>query len=273
MSPKAYTDPVAKLLTFGMCQNADPENWADYVTQFGFTEADIPELIRLATDSQFNEGDSESAEVWAPAHAWRVLAQLKAEAAIDPLLTLFELDDDWVHEEMPDVYARLGAASAEPLIRYLGDDSHDAWARILAADCLRQVASAHPECRDVCVAALTRNLENFQENDANLNATLIHNLVELRAAEAAPTIERVFTSGAEVDEFLTGSWASIQVDLGLKKPENFTPEELKPKLPPQLGELRKMLDLLDASTRKPKGFGGAGNKPGKSAKTKKKKKR
>jgi hypothetical protein len=48
----------------------------------------VPELIRMALDEDLHWADTESAEVWAPLHAWRTLAQLRAEAAVEPLIGL-----------------------------------------------------------------------------------------------------------------------------------------------------------------------------------------
>ncbi|MBD1862704.1 MULTISPECIES: hypothetical protein [Trichocoleus] len=55
--------------------------------------------------------ESEGLEIWAPIHAWRSLGQLRAEAAIEPLLSLLHRMDDegneWIGEELPEVLACL----------------------------------------------------------------------------------------------------------------------------------------------------------------------
>ena len=48
----------------------------------------IPELIKMATDEELNQGDSDSQVVWSPVHAWRALGQLKASEALEHLLGL-----------------------------------------------------------------------------------------------------------------------------------------------------------------------------------------
>lgn len=77
----SYPPPVDKLLTYGDCRNF--RDWPDYLA-LGFTHEHVDDLIRMGTSEELNWADSDSPEVWAPIHAWRVLGQLKAEAAITP---------------------------------------------------------------------------------------------------------------------------------------------------------------------------------------------
>ena len=74
MKPTGYTEPVSQLLSYG---ETDWDEWDDY-TAFGFTSEHIPELIRLATDRHLLVDDVEEAAMWAPMHAWRILAQMDA---------------------------------------------------------------------------------------------------------------------------------------------------------------------------------------------------
>lgn len=256
MSIADYTGNVAKLLTFGDCSAMDWENWPDYPTEVGLQSEDIPDLIRMATDPAFDEVDSDRLEVWAPTHAWRALGQLKAEAAIAPLTTILDKDSDWVWEELPKVYSMIGPAAIPVLSAFIGDPAQDDSARNSAVDCLKDIALAHPESRDTCVAAMIQQLEAFEENDQGLNTILIGDLMDLKATEAAPVIEKVFAA-ERVDEFMVGSWPAVQVDLGLKQETDFSPDELKPKIPEYLTDVRKMLDLYEASMREPQGFGKA----------------
>jgi hypothetical protein len=65
----------------------------DYLA-LGLGPEHIPDLIRMATDEELNQADSESLKVWANVHAWRVLGQLRAAAAIEPLFSLLHRTDD-----------------------------------------------------------------------------------------------------------------------------------------------------------------------------------
>jgi hypothetical protein len=215
----AYPPPVDKLLTYGEAQRTSPENWPDYV-ELGLGPEHIPDLIRMATDSELNWAEGDSLQVWAPLHAWRALGQLRAEAAIEPLLSLFETlrDDEWAMEELPDVFGVMGSVAIPALAAYLADTSHEEFSLITASSCLEKIATMHPEARGECVAVLMRQLERFDENEAGLNAFLIHDLVALKALEAVPVIERAFAAGS-VDMSVMGDWDEVQVELGLKSRE------------------------------------------------------
>lgn len=276
MSIETYTEPVSQLLTVGDYRKIARASEPNYIEQFGLTNQDIPELIRMAVDTELNNVDSDRSEVWAPVHAWHALGQLQAEAAIAPLIGLFTSDDESVHEDMPDILGQIGGAAIPALASYLADGGEDVWALTLAADCLREIATHHPEQREAAIAPLLQQLEQAADNDPLLNSTLIHNLTLLKVVEAAPLIEQAFTTGG-IDELLTGSWGRVQVDLGLKQESDFAPEALKPKIPPQLLAFRQNMDRLANAFQvqqrhqtKPAGFGTAPAPETK--KTKKKKK-
>jgi hypothetical protein len=227
MGINSYTPPVDQLLTYGDAHKhgGDPQDWPEYL-ELGIGPEHIPDLIRMATDEQLNTADPDSLEVWAPLHAWRILGVLHAEAAIEPLLSLLKKeyeDDEWAIEELPEVYALLGPAAIPALARYIDDESHSPSARTTASSCLEKIATHYPESRDECVAILTQQLERFAENDEGFNAFLIYSLVNLKALEAAPLMERAFAAD-RVDLLLMGDWDDVQVELGLKSEEEVREE-------------------------------------------------
>jgi hypothetical protein len=215
----SYPPPVDKLLTYGEGKLSSPDNWSNYL-ELGLGPEHIPDLIRMATDEQLNEADTDSLEVWAPTHAWRALGQLQAQAAIEPLLTLFETlkDDDWVMSELPEVFGMIGPAALPALAAYLADITHYDSARISATSCIEKIGKLWPEARTECVEILTEQLKLFAENDLDLNGFLILTLVELQAKEAAPVIERAYAAN-RVELIVMGDWEDVQVELGLKSPE------------------------------------------------------
>jgi hypothetical protein len=152
-------------------------------------------------------------------HAWRALGQLRAEAAIEPLLSLLQLfeddDDDAVAEELPRVYAMIGAAAIPALTAYLGDPTHGQFARAVAAEALDHIGQRYAAKRDDCVAALSGQLELFMENPIALNGLIVGSLLKLKAVESAPLIERIFAAG-RIDLMSVGDWEDVQVELGLK---------------------------------------------------------
>jgi hypothetical protein len=205
---------VDRLLALG-----DPEygsSWPDYVNRFGLTAQHVLDLIRMATDPELNLGDPESDGVWAPVHAWRALGQLRAEAAVEPLLRMLtdeESDDDWAFEELPVVLGMIGHAALPALETTLTDVSVDQYARAAVARALTHIAKDHPETRDHVIALLGRELER-PGNEPELCGLILGSLLDLKAVEAAPVIERAFAAG-RIEEGIAGDWPYVQYELGL----------------------------------------------------------
>jgi hypothetical protein len=249
----SYSSPVSELLTLGDCR--DFREWPNYL-DLGLSSEHVPELIAMATDKELNWADSESLEVWAPVHAWRALGQLRAVAAIEPLLELFhELEDvDWAYDELPEVYGMIGREAIPALARYLDDASHGLWPRVTAAFSLERIAAGDPSARDECVTILSRQLERFTKNDPTLNGFLTSYLVDLRAVEAAPVMERAFAAD-RVDLSILGDWEDAQVRLGLKTTRE-TPRTYGPffQMPdsPERDEPRRGKDTAKAAAKKKK---------------------
>jgi len=224
----SYSSPVSELLIVGDCR--DFREWPNYL-DLGLRSEHVPELIEMATDNELNWADSESLEVWAPVHAWRALGQLRAVSAVEPLLHLFHKleDSDWASDELPQVYGMIGREAIPALARYLDDASHGLWPHVTAAFSLERIAAGDPSARSECVTILSRQLERFTENDPTLNGFLINYLVNLRAVEAAPLVERAFAAD-RVDLSILGDWEDAQVELGLKATRE-TPRPYRPLFP------------------------------------------
>ncbi|MBN1285419.1 MAG: DUF1186 domain-containing protein [Anaerolineae bacterium] len=226
-----YPPPVDKLLTLG--EAAFLSRWDNYA-RHGFGPDHIPDLIRLATDQALLEEDSEKPEASAPVHAWRVLAQMRTEAVLGPMLELLDRAGEapyegWseaVWEDAPQVFGLVGPPAIPALKTYLAGKSHHLYARSAAADGLTHIAIEFPETRGECVQGLMEALEHFEEEDLDFNGTLVVDLCQLKAKEAAPLVERAFLAGC-VDTFLIG-WQDAQQPLGLPDP----PEELYPPYEP-----------------------------------------
>jgi hypothetical protein len=232
-----YLPPVDQLLALGRPEAGYREPWADYLAM-GLSAGHVPELIRMATDAELAEGDPDTAEIYGGIHAWRALGQLRAEAAIEPLIGLVASDasdDDWVKEEVPEVLGMIGPAAFQPLRAALAEWSlqRDAWVSGAAARGLVEIASHFPGSRDAAVAALTRQLRWWGRQRRTLNSLLVDDLLRLAAVDAAPVMEEAFAAGV-VDTWFTGDWEDVQVALGLlleritPKPVYVPPMRLRP---------------------------------------------
>ena len=224
MTVETYSHPVNQLLNFGDCREIKEKT--NYIEKFGFTPEDIPELIRMAVDEELNWGDSEGLEIWGPIHAWRSLGQLRAEAAIEPLISIFDAlkdeDIDWTSSEMPIVFSKIGPSAIPSLAAYLDKPEPNTYPLSVATNCLRAIGTEHPDSRDECVQILTDKLAKFQENDPTFNGFLLVDLVKLKAVESAPVIQSAFAADC-IDKLILGDWDEVQFHLGLgprKNPEN-----------------------------------------------------
>ena len=264
---QAYPDPISQLLAFKE-KTTWQDEWIDYQSKFGFTKADVHELIRLTCDEEnpIDDDDLEndgSLDLYID--ALRALAQVEPETAVNVYLEQLQKfpDNDFLHEEIDGISRRLGAIAIAPFVKALGDTALDNQVRMTAANGLDEIAQAYPESCDACVEALIAQLRHYQnQDDALINSVLVDNLVHLSAVEAVDLLAEVFAN-REIDEMLTGSWAAVQVSLGVKQASDFSPEDLKPKIPEKLLQLQKSLfDFVEkqmsiAPVRPAaKGFGG-----------------
>jgi hypothetical protein len=222
-----YELPVSRLLEIGR-----PElgNWEDY-SQYGIGTEHIPDLIRMLRDSdlmwqvdedQADDDDEEEDKphYYAYIHAWRALGQLKAEAAIEPLLDMIVEDDasddfnDWITEEVPDVLAMIGLPALAPTAERLVEMHFRPHAPGSFAQALEKIGNDHPEARPQVIAHLVAFLDRARQNDAAQNGFVISSLIHLKAVEAWPAIERAFVSGS-VDPTIAGAVDRVKFKLGL----------------------------------------------------------
>ena len=246
-SKSDYQPPVSQLLTIGRPQNIGPNQWFDYVEAYGFTEDHVPDLIRMASDKNWNWEDE--GECYASIHAYRTLGQLKAESAITPLLSLLGQDDsDWYMEDLPRVFSMIGPTCIPTLTDYLVDGKHSSWGKMTAASGLTNIAKSYPVHREECTQLLTDALARHKQQPSELNGSLVAKLLDLEATDAADVIEKAYKEGP-MDEMVCGSWARVQIELGLATAADFTPEELQHKVPEWMEPIQKMADLVTESAQ------------------------
>lgn len=218
MTVQPYTHPVSQLLQYGGVQF---RQYPDYLA-LGFTDKHIPELIRLMQDEfdDYDENDASKTCWAAPVHAWRTLAQLKAEAAIPVFLSLLyeidEKDNDLACEEFPELLAMIGPVAIPKLQRYLHNEQHGLYARVTAAHALKKIANSHPEARLSCIECLEKTLLFYRSNDENLNGLLISYLVDLQSIESLPLIRKVFAENC-VDLQIVGDREDVEISLGVRR--------------------------------------------------------
>jgi hypothetical protein len=264
MTNLSYQPPVSNLLTYREVETK-PADWPNYVEELGLTADHIPELVTLVQDEQlwkFWDDDIDDAdlpdlgpEVESPysiiIHAWRALGQLRAEAAVPALIKLLlNLDMDWAWEELPQVFAMIGPAAIAPLeatLKQPADGDNDGPQFTLVSG-LAQIGLEHSDSRDRVVAILTDALAQNPQTNRMLGGSLCSALIDLEAVEAAPVIEAAYAEDRISPRF-SGTWATVQVELGLKKKEDFDPEDFEipfdPDVDPAIESIKQYLEELE----------------------------
>jgi hypothetical protein len=240
--------PFAQLLKMGDARKTKFD--ASRYEQMGFTDEHVPMLIQLATDDYLLwEWDDKHPDLfWAPIHTWRVLAKLRPDAAIKPLVALFDIEEenDVILDDLPEVLAMFGESAIDPLRSIVNRYDVDDQGITAATTTLTKIAAQFPATRSRCVEAITSRLRDFQRNDDGLNGFLIADLCDLRAAEAAEVIKAAFYAKA-VDLTITGNWFDVKPDLGLADDVLVAgPEPDNDPIPRLLPNLMPLLEALDA---------------------------
>lgn len=248
-SSRTYPEPVKSLLTLG---ETEWREWNDYQA-LGFTHRHIPDLIRMATD-RYLIVEAAEPEFWGPIHAWRALAQLGAKEAIEPLVRNYNYyeaaDNDWLSEDLPDVFLKLGPDCIPALTMYLIDTRHGEMPRISAGETLKRIAEKYPETTEQVKGALLSALELYAQNSEEQNGFLMGDLLDLKAVEAMPVIRRAFEADA-IDITIAGDLEDAEIELGFRE-ERATPSRVKEVFAEKYPGLRVFQERLEQERQREK---------------------
>jgi hypothetical protein len=132
---------------------------------------------------------------WASYHALHLLGELQVHSAAAPLLTLAGLDNDWLSDRLPAIWALMGKA-VEPILWNLLDDtrySNDQLGLVISG--LRLLSLAYPEQREVIIARLAERLTDPMRTNTTVNAYIAFVLNRLKARSAHSAIIKAFEKG------------------------------------------------------------------------------
>lgn len=207
-----YEPPVSTLLTLGKPIRGQICNYSKY----GIYRQHVDELIRLMRDPTPLRAGKEP-DVFGQVHAWRALAYLRAEEAILPMLELLAenaaLDpdewDDWSAEELPIMIGVIGPTAIPITVQRLNERHPRQEVTGQYASALTEIAKHNPEVRSEVITHLSRILESAKNELPHVNGFVIAHLLDLKAIEAMPVIEKAFATG-NVDERITGDLADVK---------------------------------------------------------------
>jgi len=232
----AYSAPVAALLSLGKpaASNRRARPWNDYQAR-GITEEHVPDLIRMATDEALNREPDTSTGVWAPLHAWRALGQLGAFAAVEPLLTLADqLDDDpWLADDLPVLMSMIGGATLPYLEGFLANADRTKGARVTIASAVARIGQDHADLAEDCRGVLRAQLVQHAQQPAELNASIVSELIDLGASADIDLIREAY-SADDVDLGVAGDIEEVEIELGLRSARTTAPPPLFVRAPDAL---------------------------------------
>ncbi|MDZ4818876.1 MAG: SEC-C metal-binding domain-containing protein [Planctomycetota bacterium] len=199
-----------------------------YVTACRISQEDVPGLIDIMQKwpdpnwpTEPDLAETEDADML-PVLAWRTLGDMKADAAVQPLLDMLrglpDDYDDWVFNEVPHVFGKIGEPAVEQLEHFACDQNESQTNRTIAICGMRRVAEYYPALRQRIVASLTAMMASARgdtEIDIRFNTTLLAELCDLQAVEAAEAIERAFAANM-IDHMLCGDWNAVREELGVE---------------------------------------------------------
>lgn len=224
MSGQKDHSPIDKLLALGDPRDLGAE-WPDYLA-LGLGREHIPDLLDLLKNYDLLGTMEDTPDFWAPVHAWRALGQLRAVEAIDPLIELLAkidtTDDDWLLEELPEVFGLIGPKAIPALAAFLGSGKHGDVSRSCAAGGIARIGQILPERRLDCLEIITGQLRQYGRNSVDLNGLLICDLLDLHAIESVEVIRGAFQA-RRVEIAIPGDLEDVEIELGLRK-ERVTPQ-------------------------------------------------
>ena len=166
-------------------------------------EAVIP-LCDILQDDEYWE--AEDNRQWMPLHAVKLLGMLADPRALPQLVNAlslaYEVEDDWIMEDLPTVFGRIGP----PAIPLLGEfihaheRDHEFWrSRSIAVDGLVAIALQHPHEQER-ISTFLHGLF-FEEDDPTFLGFAAGSILDLGVPSSILVLEKAFDRGV-IDEFI-----------------------------------------------------------------------
>ena len=200
--PAAYPAPINELLEWGpdlhrsnlVEDKAESEQWKKF----------IPNLTRMALDPGLLNGWPSDASSWAPWHAIHVLGILQAWESAPALAPLADLENDWLSDHLPHIWADMGREAEPSLWMILETAKASAKQRGLAAEGLQMLSEDNEAMQERVITGFEKMLKNETSFDPTLNAFLLRSLAKMEALdEVEDTALSAIQNGRVDDEIFT----------------------------------------------------------------------
>lgn len=201
-APASYPAPINEILEWG-----DDLHNSDQLTDEAKSllwKKHIPALTRMALDPGLLKGWPSEAASWAPWHAIHALGNLQAWESAPALASLADLENDWLSDHLPHIWADMGMEVEPSLWMILENTAASAKQRGLAAHSLQMMAEDSTPIEVKVIAGFEKILKNEKSFDATLNAYLLFYLKEMQALdEVRETAEAAIAQNRVDEEFFT----------------------------------------------------------------------
>jgi hypothetical protein len=200
--PGSYAPPIAELLEWGndLDKSHDFANEQEYL----HWKKSIPALTRMALDPGLLHGWPADKASWAPWHAIHALGNLQAWESAPALAELADLEDDWLSDHLPHIWADMGREVEPMLWMILEDHSASSKRRGLAAEGLSKMTEDDEVMFNKVVRGFEKILRNGTRFDPTLNGHLIAFLRSMEALEKTEqAVQEAFDQGRVDPEIIT----------------------------------------------------------------------
>jgi hypothetical protein len=186
-TPHTYSYTLKPLLNLGW--RLDEAAIAPYLSHRGKWRRVGQELSQMATDPGLVNGWPGEKASWAPYHALTLLGHLEEPDFAAGLLDLLLVENDWLSDRLPDVWAQMGPDAAAPLWQGLQELAYeDDKLAVLVAGLLK-IAQTHPDQFDSTARKFMNLLDAGSPEQADLNAYIVYALDQLGDDTAVASIE------------------------------------------------------------------------------------
>ncbi|MBI3161916.1 MAG: hypothetical protein HYZ23_05375 [Chloroflexi bacterium] len=197
-APASYPAPINELLEWGddlkrshdFAGEAEQTQWKKY----------IPALTRMALDPGLLRGWPSEAANWAPWHAIHALGELQAWESAPALASLADLENDWLSDHLPHIWADMGMEVETSLWVILEDASASTKRRGLAVQSLQMLSEDHEALESRIIKGFEKILKNEKNYDPALNAYLLFYLKEMEVLDEVRETAEAAIQQNRVDE-------------------------------------------------------------------------
>jgi hypothetical protein len=221
---KKYDGRVAQLLSIGRdkLMRTDRDS---YIKRFGFTQADVPQLLQLASDMEIYKHDysnipeDEGLEFFGVIHAWYTLSELKAIEFKKMLLRMVEAGDENEYDDwVLDGFVELIKPYRKDMYNYFAEgaieEQKNTWTRLCYIDAIKEMLKAD-EVSFQKVEKLIVEVLSHGENPI-VNASVIAICMDYKLIEYHGLIKECYARDA-VDLMHHGDLEDVEIRMGLRE--------------------------------------------------------